>query len=348
MNKLQHFPDNEQTAEYLNHPSHARPGIHVFPAELAVVTMMSNPLRWRSRYANYWKFERHVAASGAKLYTCEIAFGERAFEVTDPKNPQHLQLRSQDELWSKENAQNLMIQRVAERYIACIDADLVFTRTDWAQETLHQLQHHPVVQMYSHLQDVNADGQPVGGVAVSAMHLRDQIAAEDGSDLKSLTSYGKGESARDSVVRRLGWGCPGGAWAYRKSALDGLGGLMDWIIMGSADYYMAKAFFGEVEEVLQPHYAPEYNQLAREWEQRALATVQKSVGMVPGMVIHHWHGPKQQRGYELRPEFLSFTQFNPLRDIKKDSQGLYTLAGTNLALRDSLRLLARIRNEDGQ
>ena len=346
MNKLQHFP--ESSSQYLDHPSHAKPGISPLPARLAVVTTLSNPLRWRSRYSNYWKFEKHVADSGAKLYTCEVAFGARAFEVTEPGNPQHLQLRTSDELWTKENAENLMIQRVTEDYIACIDADLVFSRTDWAQETLHQLQHYPIVQMYSHLQDVNADAQPVGAVAVSAMYLRTKITEANESTSIPKPLYGKGESAQDSVVKRLGWGCPGGAWAYRRKTLDDLGGVIDWIVVGSADYYMVKALFGEVEEVLRPEYSFEYNQLAREWQTRAITAVQKNVGIMPGLLTHYWHGPKQQRGYELRPQVLAATKFNPLRDIKKDAQGLYTLAGVNIPLRDALLSLARTRNEDGQ
>ena len=52
--------------------------IHTFPDKLHVVTMLENPLRWRSRYWNYWMFERECAAAGAILYTAEVAFGGRS------------------------------------------------------------------------------------------------------------------------------------------------------------------------------------------------------------------------------------------------------------------------------
>ena len=81
-------------ADCIDHPSQARPGIHVFPDRLHVVTMLENPLRWRSRYWNYWMFERECEAAGAILYTAEVAFGERHFEVTQAGNPRHLQLRT--------------------------------------------------------------------------------------------------------------------------------------------------------------------------------------------------------------------------------------------------------------
>jgi len=123
--KLQHHVRCE-CVNCIDHPSEARPGIHVFPDRLHVVTMLENPLRWRSRYSNYWMFERECQAARAILYTAEVAFGERHFEVTQASNPRHLQLRTTSEIWHKENALNLLIQRLpAEaKYIAWIDADV--------------------------------------------------------------------------------------------------------------------------------------------------------------------------------------------------------------------------------
>src|SRR6266699_3653400 len=76
MDLFQHFPDHDCTNQNLDHPSHAQIGIHPFPGRLYVVTILENPLRWRSRYANYWAFQKHVEDSGALLYTGEVAFGE--------------------------------------------------------------------------------------------------------------------------------------------------------------------------------------------------------------------------------------------------------------------------------
>ena len=160
--KLQHHA-RCGCASCIDHPSQARPGIHVLPEKLYVVTMLENPLRWRSRYWNYWMFERQCEAAGAILYTAEVAFGARHFEVTQADHPRHLQLRTKDEIWHKENALNLMIQRLpAEaKYIAWIDSDVTFARPDWAQETLQLLQHYDVLQMFSHAQDVGPNYEPL-------------------------------------------------------------------------------------------------------------------------------------------------------------------------------------------
>lgn len=121
---------------------------------------------------------------------------------------------------------------------------------------------------------------------------------------------------------------------------------MDWIIVGSADYYMLLAMFGELEKILLKGFSESYCSLALAWQERALKHIQKNVGCVPGMAIHHWHGPKSKRGYEYRPAFLAKTKFCPVKHLKRDAQGLYQLDGDNLELRDGLRHYARLRDED--
>jgi len=94
---------------FIDHRSHAQSHIHPFPDRLHVVTAISNPQRFRSRYELFWAFEKRVRDSGAILHVAEVAFGGRPFEVTEPGNPNHLQLRTGFELWHKENALNLLI-----------------------------------------------------------------------------------------------------------------------------------------------------------------------------------------------------------------------------------------------
>jgi hypothetical protein len=353
MEKLQHFSPG--SAAHIDHPSHARIGVQAFPDRLHVLTMLSNPLRWRSRYRHYWRFEAHVVASSAILYTAEVALGGREFEVTEPGNPKHLQLRTHDELWHKENALQLLLGRVPPeaRYIAMVDADLIFARSDWAQETLHLLQHYPVLQMFSHLIDLNSDDQPINSSAIGLVYLRhgDSAASMTGARTPASAAFDYGVAAaqgpaREPAAVRRQWGCPGGAWAYRREALDALGGLIDWGIAGNADFHMAKALFGEIEDTLCPGYHPNYKTLCRGWQERAETHIKRNVGYMPGAVLHLWHGPKGSRGYEFRPRLLSESQFDPLVDIKRDWQGLWQLSGDNIALREWLRQCARVRNED--
>jgi len=97
-----------------------------------------------------------VAEAGAVLYVVEVAFGDRDFVLTQADNPHHIQLRTWHELWLKERAINLGVAHLTRQVpdwgkVAWIDGDCHFARYDWANETLHLLEHYPIVQMWSEL-----------------------------------------------------------------------------------------------------------------------------------------------------------------------------------------------------
>ncbi len=320
---------------YIDHPAHCRIGVHPLPDRLHVITMISNPIRWRSRYENYWRFHEHVKHSGAILWTVEVAFGDRPFEVTTPDDPHHLQLRTRDEIWHKENALNLLIQRlpVEAKYIAWIDADVKFARNDWAQETIQLLQHYDFLQMFSHSTDLTRDYEPgatMTGFMYNWINTPDQFGV-----VPQGYYYGRGPH----------WH-PGYAWAARRDALDKVGVLIDWAIMGAADWTMACALVGKVEAALGPDYGEMYKKLAREWQNRAERHIRRNVGYMPGLLYHYYHGEKKDRAYGDRHKLLVKTQFDPTVDIKRDWQGLWQLEPEAIELRDGLRAYNRARNED--
>lgn len=339
------------------HPSHYRPGIAPMEEPLYVVTAVSNPCRYRSRYNLYRAFEKRVCDAGAILHTVEMAYGHRPFEVTHAGDPRNVQVRCTDELWHKENLLNIGIGRLpAEaKYIAIVDADMLFARPDWAQETVQQLQHHPVVQMYSQINHLSADEEVAGSG-------RSFVAAwKDGEALR--TQRGAAQSVLRFTPRNLvadypdgcssgsgNLGSPGGAWAFRREALDALGGLIDYSVIGSADYYMAAALFGMLHLVLKDGYHPAFTEHLHQWEARAERGIRRNVGLVPGLMLHHWHGSLNNRGYGERWKLLIDHQFNPHTDLRHDSQGVLHLVddGSHRAilLRDELRAYFRSRDED--
>src|SRR5690606_675107 len=106
------------------------------------------------------------------LVIVEIAYGDRQHAVTkkaldtvssgnvNTTNVQHIQLRTNTELWHKENAINLAFNCLPDswKYAAWIDADVTFTRPGILEETIHKLQHHAVVQMWSQGLDLDPIG----------------------------------------------------------------------------------------------------------------------------------------------------------------------------------------------
>lgn len=304
---------------------------------LYVVTMVSNPVRFRSRWKLYEDFARHVEHAGAVLHTAEIAFGDRDFALTEPDNPRHLQLRTSHELWHKENALNLAIQRLPAdwKYVAWIDADVSFARHDWADETLHALQHYAVVQMWSHAQDLGPNHELLSTHQSFAYCHTHQLPESPGNGCYS--------KKRNRIVNLYH---PGYAWAARREAIDAVGGLLDHCILGSADNHMACALIGCVDESLQPGLSPRYALLLQQWQARAERHIQRNVGYVPGTVLHHWHGSKESRRYLDRWKILISTGFDPDLDLKRDRQGPWQLTDRSVELRDKLRAYFRQRDED--
>ena len=68
-----------------------------------VVAVMTNPERFNTRARLFREFMERMNKYGVNLFVVEGAFGEREFEVTDPSNPWHIQIRTESELWHKEN-----------------------------------------------------------------------------------------------------------------------------------------------------------------------------------------------------------------------------------------------------
>jgi hypothetical protein len=299
-------------------------------ADLHVVTAISNPVRYRSRYALYRQVAKRITDGGAILWTIELALGDRPFMVTEDDNPRHIRVRSPFELWHKENLLNIAISRLPldARYIAWIDADIQFARPDWVTETIEQLQHHDIVQMFSHAQDVGPNYEPNGTPHVGFMY----------SFVHGLLH---GEPHTYSAHAH-----PGYAWAGRREALDRLGGLVDWAILGSADTHMALALIGE--EPINPTMplSAAYKRRTQIWKNRADELIQKNVGYVAGTLNHFWHGKKRDRKYRDRWQILVQAGYDPDLDIKLDSQGVLQLTPGNLKLRDGIREYMRLRNED--
>lgn len=304
--------------------------------KLYVITVVSNPMRYRSRIKLYREFAERVHAAGAVLITVEAAFADRNFEVTESGNPHHVQVRTKHEIWNKENLVNIGIRHLPHdwEYVAWIDADVMFARPDWVQETISQLQHYSVVQMFSETIDVDDKYIQVtksGSVAMKGMVYQFKQTGQ------ILNEYGKHT------------GHCGYAWAATREAMETLDGLIDFSIVGSADFQMACAFMDDILRSVTYPCSGHYKDALSAWGRRA-ALLRRNIGYVDGLLIHNWHGKKSDRGYQWRWKILVDSQYNPYYDLKKDWQGLNYLVDDGseryIALRDALKHYFRSRNED--
>lgn len=314
------------------------------PDPLYVITPIFNQIRWRSRWKLFEDFARHCLKAGAQLYVIEAAFGDRNFALGDHDGldgpVKFIRVRTKDELWLKENMINVAVQQLPAnwKYVAWVDADVAFTRPDWANETVHQLQHYKFVQMYSNFQDLTSDYELIGG---SQSFMDFYVNGPN----KKMGTHG------NYYYPGLGYpGVPGLAWAATRDAWDAVGGLIDWTIVGSGDWYMAHALVNRLEDVIRKGYHDNYVSKMLEWQARCERSIRRNVGIVQGLAIHHWHGHKQHRQYQTRDQILINCKFDPELDLKRDWQGLYQLSDQNtersIKLRDQLRKYFRTRNED--
>jgi hypothetical protein len=310
---------------------------------LHVAVMYSNPCRWETRRKLLNDFERHIKSlPNIRLYLCEVAYGDRPFEVTTCDDPYDLQLRTREMLWHKENALNQTIERFDPgwEYGAYIDGDFHFTRYDIGLQTIHQLQRYDWVQMFSSYCDLNHEHMPMRILQSFAYKFVHGILTDD-----VIREYSKVNSYNRKKI-----GTTGGAWAFRRESFEACGRLLDTCILGSGDWHMAFGLAGfpdvhpNVAELT--HCNSKYAESIKIWQTRAARAVRRNIGYVPCHAIHHFHGSKQLRGYGTRWQILRDHDFDPSRDIFRDACGLFQLTPEKPAFRDAIRRYFDSRVED--
>lgn len=346
------------TFHHITHP-------HPFKAQadlshFYVITPISNPIQYKRRYELYWRFKEMCDAAAVKLITVEQAFGNRQFMVTEPGNPYHVQVRTVEELWHKENMINVGAKRALEidplaREFAWVDADVRSTMPprDWFEKTWHALQHYEFVQMFSDLVDLDIEDCVTSKPSRSFMANYIRLGSPDAVELRKMALANNPDvyyQPSESTTKELYLGHPGGAWAANVDAFNKVGGLIDYAILGSADHYMAYALLGALQaSVLGRTYQGQYADKIMNWQARAERWIKKDVGYVAGTVTHDFHGEKKNRGYGSRWRILVDNKFNPETDVKYDAQGLLQLEtwdDRQIKLRDQIRAYFRSRNED--
>lgn len=277
---------------------------------LHVIGVVSNYAMFHSRYRLFrqW-YQEMLSTKNVKVYIVEAAYKDRQFECTEANNPMHLQLRTNSQAWVKESMINCAVRHLLPRdwkYMGWFDADISFENPNWAQMTLHQLQVHELVQPWQQCLDLG----PHGNI------------------MQTFQSFGwvhqLGTRKQRNSKEPYQYAHSGFAWACTRRFFEALPGkgLIDWMILGSADFNMAWASIGDVVSTIYGTRAPSIHRRLKEWELAAFKQTNGSVGYVPGFIKHHFHGAKKNRFYESRDQILNRTNFDPDHDLGYDEQGL--------------------------
>jgi hypothetical protein len=319
---------------------------------IEVIAVVSNPRCYESRYRLYKTFADDLKQQSVnvRLWTVELQHGVRPARVTHSHHENHIQLWTSalpGEIWHKENLINIALNHLTKlvpdwRYVAWVDADFKF-EPDAFKKTIEALQHYDLVQMWSHLINLDPRGCILNnGVGISYMY------ALMHAGLSPCGEY-------------PAWlGSPGGAWAARRESLNKLGTvlgspLIDWNILGSGDLYFVECLNGLLKvgggtDTKNLHkYSKAFVESIEQFQDTAVRELKKNIGCVENTVRHMWHGRQADKKYGSRGDILIKYQFNPLTDLKRDVSGVYQLVVGNerqIRLRDACRAYFYGRNED--
>jgi 8-oxo-dGTP pyrophosphatase MutT (NUDIX family) len=304
-------------------------------ADLWVITSYFNPCRYRSKRENFDAFIAGMEEVGANVLTVELAFGDDEFEL-EPSDSV-LQLRGGGVMWQKERLLNVVAAALPESCtkVGWFDGDLVFDDPDWLKKTSEALDEYAVVQPFStavRLKRGNKDdGTGENYESFAAMYVDDPQPAKTGEFFQH--------------------GHTGYAWAARRELFEECG-LYDACLTGSGDHLMAHAFANAVSHSpCMPRMigtAPRYVAHFNDWAAKVERVVDGKLGVVPGRVLHLWHGDLVDRRYSLLNQQFKTFDFDPDRDLRYDENGLWEWDQASAPMRAWANELFRMRNEDGE
>lgn len=350
-----------------SHPHHRRPEFddrvdRAARQALWVVTAVSNPVRFKTRYALYKQFREHVTRDlRINLLTVEAAFGDRDHQLTDDGVDDivlaatlengvrtiDVRVRNQSQVWLKENLWNVGARLLPRdcRFVLFCDADIQFVDHHIATEVVHALQEHRVVQPFESVADMGPDGQIMdvhksfGWCHAAGWDWRPVADGQGGYSCRRPASASKQESFGNA------WH-PGYAIAFRRSVLDKLP-VLEVGVLGAGDHHMMGALVGKAHLTFPAKVHDNYKRRVLEWQARAAEVVKGSLGYAPGTILHHFHGAKAGRRYVSRWDILTEHAFDPDVDVYRNSMGVLELGEAKPLLRDAICRYFRQRNEDG-
>jgi len=268
-------------------------------SDLWAITTYFNPCRYKTRRVNYERFMEGLARQGVPCFTVECVFDGEEFEL--PPGPNLLQIRSESLLWQKERLLNLAAQKLPReaRYVAWLDADILFENDRWPLQAKHLMDTHPVVQLFTSADRLDEQGNRVGDVVYS-------FGAVTAGDPELL------EAQRYDVHGHTGY-----AWAMTRELFDKVG-LYEHSVVGSSDHFMAHAIYNDYGFCIANALKHDTLQIEhfKAWGQKFHAIVQGRFAVVPGRINHLWHGDLKNRRYFMRMHDVTDLGFNPNTDVE--------------------------------
>lgn len=273
---------------------------------LHVITVMSNPFNFKKRLQLAKEFiKRMLVEENVKLYVVELIYTglNTSYQLTDSRNPMHLQLKVDHPLWHKENMINIGVKKLLPsnwKAMAWIDADIEFENPSWARDTLKVLNGcRDIVQLFSHAIDMDNNKDAMN------------IFSSFGFMFEKERTY-----SRIGVMRLFH---PGYAVGCTRKAYQKMGGVLEFGVLGSGDQHMAMSFARIGASSANRNVHEDYLKSILEFEDRCKNL---RFSYIPGVIRHFFHGSKKNRKYVERWGILVKREFNPLLHITLNNDGI--------------------------
>lgn len=319
---------------------------------LWVITSYYNPAGYRRRLQNFRAFRRNLAAP---LLVVELSPAGQG-ELQDNDAEIVLRLSGDDRIWQKERLLNIGTAMLPPhvRYVAWVDADLLFSDPDWPARACAVLEHQGgMMQLFDtaiHLppeidpQSVElaqcTDHKPVLKGISFARSIRERLFDQLESEWGKRTS---GFATRTDIYNVRGF-----AWAARRDALAACG-LYDCNVVGGSDSIAALAVVGQLERTwVRRPYTEAHKAHARQWAATASkAGLFSHLDDLPQTAYHLWHGTMANRNYAGRYQILLAHDFDPARDLMLEQGRPLRWTDPGNALANAVSGYFFARREDG-
>lgn len=269
---------------------------------------------------NLFRFVRQMRSFEIPCYGAELYLRDQAPFTTNWENWRQFSCGSEGVIFQKEALLNLVAFDLPKevKFVAWIDADVMFTNLKWAAQTVEALEHFKAVQLFTRCIFTDKEGRP------------------------SFAWQGTGATGKMDLTKAH----PGFGWAARREFWD-VGGLYPYAVTGAGDVMIAAALQGcglpkSFEESLG---ADRGGNTFLKWNTAVHGWSRNEVGYLGGDLIHEYHGSHKDRAYVERKDALK--GFIAGRDVRMRPDGvLQWTQNAPAALREYVEAMFRDRKED--
>ena len=287
---------------------------YVADYKLNVICVISNPCLYKRRYKLANEFIERIGKNDKiNLYVVELCYDNLSFMITNPKNKNHLQLRTKYPLWHKENMINLGVKHLLPsdwKSFAWIDADIEFLQDNWVEETLKLLKENDIVQLFKRAINLDKNNLPLSyktGYAYDKINIYNKIVQTKGNFFIS----------KQKKDYHTGFG-----WAINRELYDILGGLYENSIIGGGDKIMAYILSKNTNEYLKSRkFSEKFIESLLDYEKK-IEKYDVKIGYIDCEIKHYYHGEFNKRKYIERFEILNKYDYDPKYHMFYDNNSI--------------------------